>query len=90
MIWTKTYNFRKKVYGIHSDEGEFRDEQILIDFKYCEETRDYQTIENRITNGLQWGWLTEITNSSIESSSMNLASKDLASSKESNEDKDFW
>ena len=28
MIWTKTYNFRKKVYGIHSDEGEFRDEQI--------------------------------------------------------------
>ena len=43
LIWTKTYNFRKKVYGIHSDEGEFRDEQILVDFKYCEEKRDYQT-----------------------------------------------
>ena len=89
MKWNKTYNFRKKVYGIHSDEGEFRDEQILIDFKYCEEKRDYQTIENRITNGLQWGWLTEITSSSMNLASMNLASTN-SSSKESNEDKDFW
>ena len=86
MIWTKTYNFRKKVYGIHSDEGEFRDEQILVDFKYCEEKRDYQTIENRIINGLQWGWLTEITSSSIILASMNLASTN-SSSKETNEDK---
>jgi len=90
LIWTKTYNFRKKVYGIHSDEGEFRDEQILIDFKYCEETRDYQTIENRITNGLQWGWLTEITSSSMNLASIESSSMNLASSKESNEDKDFW
>ena len=89
MKWNKTYNFRKKVYGIHSDEGEFRDKQILIDFKYCEEKRDYQTIENRITNGLQWGWLTEITSSSMNLASMNLASTN-SSSKESNEDKDFW
>ena len=89
MIWTKTYNFRKKVYGIHSDEGEFRYEQILVDFKYCEEKRDYQTIENRIINGLQWGWLTEITSSSMNLASMNLASTN-SSSKESNEDKVYW
>ena len=36
---------------------------LLRDFKYCLEVNDYQTIKNRITNGLMWGWLKEIKNS---------------------------
>ena len=54
------YNFRKVDYQIVTDEGKQRDEQILIDFLHCEKVRDYNTIENRITNGLMWGWLKKI------------------------------
>ena len=54
------FEFGGKKYSIHTDEGEERDEQILIDFGYCMEKRDWTTIRNRITNGLMWGWLTEI------------------------------
>ena len=54
------YNFRKVDYQILTDEGKQRDEQILIDFLHCEKVRDYHTIENRITNGLMWGWLKKI------------------------------
>jgi hypothetical protein len=56
----RRYNYRKEVYEINSDEGEQRDEQILMDFLHCEKVRDYNTIENRITNGLMWGWLKKI------------------------------
>ncbi len=54
------YKFRGIEYKILTKEGKERDEQILIDFLHCEKVRDYQTIKNRITNGLMWGWLTEI------------------------------
>jgi len=37
-----------------------RQEQILSDFKYCEEIQDYSTIKNRVTNGIKWGWLIKI------------------------------
>ena len=40
------------------DEG--RANQILRDFLHCEEKGDWGTIKNRISNGLMWGWLTEI------------------------------
>jgi len=55
-----TYKFGGIEYKILTDEGEKRDEQVLRDFLHCEKKRDYQTIKNRITNGLMWGWLTEI------------------------------
>ena len=54
------FEFGGNLYSIHSDEGKERDEQILIDFNHCLENRDWTTIRNRITNGLMWGWLTEI------------------------------
>lgn len=37
-----------------------RSEQLLRDFLHCEKRGDWNTIKNRITNGLMWGWLTEI------------------------------
>ena len=58
------YTYRGKRYEILSsitdkdDKG--RAEQILSDFLYCEGKRDWDTISNRITNGLLWGWLKEI------------------------------
>jgi hypothetical protein len=54
------YKFGGIEYKILTDEGKERDKQILIDFLHCEETKDWRTIKNRITNGLMWGWLTEI------------------------------
>lgn len=54
------FEFGGKKYSIHTDEGRERDEQVLIDFNHCMENRDWTTIRNRITNGLMWGWLTEI------------------------------
>jgi hypothetical protein len=61
------YTYRGKRYEILSeqtnrDEDTNRDEQILSDFIYCEEKRDWDTIGNRISNGLKWGWLREIQN----------------------------
>jgi len=35
-------------------------EDLLCDFEHCLEVRDYQTIKNRITGGLMWGWVKEI------------------------------
>ncbi len=35
-------------------------ESLLRDFEYCKEVGDYQTIKNRITNGLHWGWIKEL------------------------------
>ena len=61
-----TYNYKNKQYQITiQDEGDFsrqREEQILSDFKFCEKNSDYLTINNRMTNGLKWGWLKEINN----------------------------
>ena len=40
------------------DKG--RANQLLRDFQWCEEKGDWNTINNRINNGLLWGWLKEI------------------------------
>ena len=37
-------------------------EDLLRDFEYCLKVKDYQTIKNRITGGLMWGWMKEIKN----------------------------
>ena len=38
-------------------------EQVVRDFLHCERIGDWNTIKNRIANGLKWGWLREITDS---------------------------
>ena len=60
------YTYRGKRYEIRSqitnrDGDTLRAEQLLRDFLHCEEVRDWGTIKNRITNGLKWGWLKEIS-----------------------------
>ena len=50
--------YRGKEYKIQSNDG--RDEIILNDFEWCVRNKDWDTIGNRITNGLKWGWLKEI------------------------------
>ena len=58
------YKHKNKTYQIvikdEWDRCREREEQILKDFKYCEQTHDYITIKNRITNGTKWGWLIEV------------------------------
>lgn len=57
------YQFKGIKYKIIEDK--FKDDpqrpkQLLIDFKHCEKAGDWVTINNRITNGLLWGWLKEV------------------------------
>ena len=33
---------------------------VLNDFLHCEKTGDWNTIKNRMTNGIKWGWLKEV------------------------------
>jgi hypothetical protein len=58
-----TFTFKGKTYEIISNDVMRTPKDLLRDFKYCLEVNDYQTIKNRITNGLMWGWLKEIKNS---------------------------
>ena len=53
-----TYTFKGITYEIIEEPQ--RANQLLVDFLWCEETKDWVTIKNRITNGLLWGWLKEI------------------------------
>ena len=53
-----TYTFKGITYEIIEEPQ--RSNQLLRDFLHCEETKDWVTIKNRITNGLLWGWLKEI------------------------------
>ena len=59
-----TYKYKNKTYQIlitdEWDRCKQREKQILRDFKYCEKINDWGTIKNSITNGVKWGWLTEI------------------------------
>lgn len=61
------YQFKGKQYKIieekanNNGEDPLRAQQLLVDFKHCEEKKDWITIKNRITNGLMWGWLEEIS-----------------------------
>jgi len=52
------YTFGGKNYEIIEEPQ--RANQLLRDFLHCEETKDWVTIKNRITNGLMWGWLKEV------------------------------
>lgn len=52
------YTFGGKTYEIIEEEQ--RAKQLLRDFLHCEETKDWNTIKNRITNGTMWGWLKEV------------------------------
>ena len=60
-----TFIYRGKKYQILSEVTDVNDvgraEQLLIDFQWCERIGDWDTIGNRITNGLKWGWLKEIS-----------------------------
>ena len=51
-----TYTYKGKKYEILGG----RKEILLSDFKYCESIGDWRTIQNRITNGIMFGWLKEI------------------------------
>lgn len=42
------------------DERDNRNQIILNDFNYCFEVGDHSTIRNRISQGLEWGWLKQI------------------------------
>ena len=53
----KTYEIIKEQTDREGDEG--RGEQLLRDFQYCLEKRDWTTIKNRILGGTTWGWLKE-------------------------------
>ena len=61
-----TFNFKGKEYQIVPEESKVLTEPVrpaeslLRDFEYCKEVGDYQTIKNRITNGLHWGWIKEL------------------------------
>ena len=61
-----TFKFKGKEYQIVPEESEVQTEPVrpaeslLRDFEYCKEVGDYQTIKNRITNGLHWGWIKEL------------------------------
>jgi hypothetical protein len=59
-----TYKYKNKIYEIIvKDEGEYnlqRKNQILSDFLFCEKIGEWNTINNRVTNGIKWGWLKEI------------------------------
>jgi len=58
------YKYQGQSYEILcDDEGEFneqRQQMILNDFLHCEKTGDWNTIKNRMTNGIKWGWLKEV------------------------------
>jgi hypothetical protein len=56
------FKFKGKTYQITSNDNYRSNEDLLRDFEYCLEVRDYQTINNRITNGLKWGWMKELKN----------------------------
>ena len=61
-----TFSFKGKEYQIVPEESKVLTEPVrpaeslLRDFEYCKEVGDYQTIKNRITNGLHWGWIKEL------------------------------
>lgn len=48
--------------GIYYEILGERKEQILKDFQYLEQIKDYQTIKNRITNGVLYSWLKVVKN----------------------------
>lgn len=56
------YKFKGIEYEILSEDAH----RIFSDFKYCEEIGDYKTIQNRITNGVMYGWLKTKQNERVQ------------------------
>ena len=54
-----TYTYRGTEYIVIGDSDKDT-ERLIQDFKYCESIYDYKTIDNRIINGIKWGWLIEV------------------------------
>jgi len=54
-----TYTYRGTEY-IVIGESDKDTERLIQDFKYCESIHDYNTIDNRIINGIMWGWLKQV------------------------------
>jgi hypothetical protein len=58
------YQFKGESYEIIiTDEGEYNEQRmeiILRDFLAMEKSGDWITINNRMTNGIKWGWLKKI------------------------------
>ena len=62
------YTFKGITYELVDNKRDERrnwKEQIIRDFLHCEETKDWITIKNRISNGLMWGWLRKLTDSEL-------------------------
>lgn len=62
--------YKGKTYELDKDYWKGTSVNNSIDFqymqlKYCEETQDYTTLENRITNMLIWGGIKEIKTDGI-------------------------
>ena len=59
------FKFKGKTYEITPNGTNLRakeKEMLLSDFQYCFEIGDYNTIKNRIANGLIYGWIKEVGN----------------------------
>lgn len=55
-----TYTYKGITYELVDDKRDERlnwKEQVIRDFLHCESIGDWNTITNRINNGLIWGWL---------------------------------
>lgn len=55
----KRYKINEEKLNPHKNDNGRKD-QILRDFIHCESKRDWDTISNRILNGMYWGWLNQI------------------------------
>jgi len=53
------YEYRQVKYEVIGEDDDMS-LRLVNDFKHCESIGDYQTIKNRITGGLMWGWLKQI------------------------------
>ena len=54
-----TYTYKGAEYIVIGDCDK-ETERLIQDFKYCECIHDYTTIDNRITNGIKWGWMVKV------------------------------
>ena len=54
-----TYTYKGTKYTVIG-ESDDDTERLIQDFKYCESIHDYNTIDNRITNGIKWGWMVKV------------------------------
>lgn len=57
------FTFKGKQYEILPQEDKIQTSKwLLSQFEYAVKTHQFITVENRIINGLKYGWVREITN----------------------------